>query len=91
MRQPDYAMVHQQHLSEPDAKGNTTYKKIEPRTRKTDGFFALVHALSKDSELQEVQNNIMMLTYTPTMCRVEFVAAVLSWFDRDTNTLYLTP
>ncbi len=44
-----------------DAKGNTTYKKIEPRTRKTDGFFALVHALSKDSELQEMQNNIMVL------------------------------
>jgi phage terminase large subunit-like protein len=36
-----------------DAKGNTTYHKIEPRTRKTDGFFALVHALSKDSELQD--------------------------------------
>ena len=36
-----------------DGKGNTTYHKIEPRTRKTDGFFALIHALSKDSELQD--------------------------------------
>jgi len=36
-----------------DAKGNITYHKIEPRTRKTDGFFALIHALSKDSELQD--------------------------------------
>lgn len=36
-----------------DPKGNTTYHKIEPRTRKTDGFFALIHALSKDSELQD--------------------------------------
>lgn len=29
-----------------DAKGNKTYEKIEPKTRKTDGFMALVHALS---------------------------------------------
>lgn len=36
-----------------DGKGNTTYHKIEPRTRKTDGFFALIHALSKDSELKD--------------------------------------
>lgn len=40
-----------------DAKGNTTYKKIEPKTRKTDGFFALVHALSKDSELAEADGD----------------------------------
>lgn len=44
-----------------DAKGNTTYKKIEPKTRKTDGFFALVHALSKDAELTEVRDDIMVL------------------------------
>lgn len=36
-----------------DKKGNVTYKKIEPLTRKTDGFFALIHALTKDNELQE--------------------------------------
>ena len=41
-----------------DAKGNTTYLKIEPKTRKTDGFFGLIHALSLDSELIEVQNDI---------------------------------
>jgi len=39
-------------------KGNTTYKKIEPKTRKTDGFFALVHALTQDRKLQE-NNNVM--------------------------------
>ena len=42
-----------------DGKGNTTYQKIEPRTRKTDGFFALIHALTQDSELQDTQNNFM--------------------------------
>lgn len=41
-----------------DAKGNTTYLKIEPQTRKTDGFFALIHALTKDSELSEMQQDI---------------------------------
>ena len=44
-----------------DPKGNTTYHKIEPRTRKTDGFFALVHALSKDSELQEANDDFLSL------------------------------
>ncbi|MGL9969373.1 terminase TerL endonuclease subunit [Enterococcus sp. DIV1420a] len=28
-----------------DAKGNKTYEKIEPKTRKTDGFMAFIHAL----------------------------------------------
>ena len=32
---------------EVDAKGNTTYHKIEPKRRTT--FMALVHALTKDS------------------------------------------
>lgn len=36
-----------------DGKGNVTYLKIEPKTRKTDGFFAFIHALSKDDELVE--------------------------------------
>lgn len=44
-----------------DGKGNITYKKIEPKTRKTDGFFALIHALSKDSELPETQDYVPML------------------------------
>ena len=44
-----------------DAKGNTTYKKVEHRTRKTDGFFGLVHALSKDGELPEARDYVPML------------------------------
>ncbi|HHX62159.1 MAG TPA: terminase large subunit, partial [Epulopiscium sp.] len=40
-----------------DAKGNVTYLKIEPKTRKTDGFFAFIHALTKDGELKE-QNTV---------------------------------
>lgn len=44
-----------------DAKGNITYKKIEPRLRKTDGFFALVHALSKDGMLPESDGTILDL------------------------------
>lgn len=36
-----------------DAKGNATYKKIEPILRKTDGFFALLHGMSKIDELPE--------------------------------------
>lgn len=47
--------------TEMDKKGNITYIKIEPKTRKTDGFFALIHALSKDSELEEVQDDILVL------------------------------
>ena len=46
---------------EVDAKGNTTYLKIEPKTRKTDGFFALIHALTLDNELGEAQDNIISL------------------------------
>ncbi len=38
---------------EMDGKGNISYMKIEPKTRKTDGFDALIHALSKDGELKE--------------------------------------
>ncbi|MCC5465551.1 terminase large subunit [Pelosinus sp. Bkl1] len=44
---------------EMDKKGNVTYLKIEPKTRKTDGFFGLIHALSLDSELVEVQGDII--------------------------------
>lgn len=44
-----------------DKKGNITYYKIEPKTRKTDGFFALIHALSKDHELQETQTEVWSL------------------------------
>jgi len=44
-----------------DGKGNITYHKIEPRTRKTDGFFALIHALSKDHELQDSTGEFISL------------------------------
>jgi phage terminase large subunit-like protein len=42
---------------EVDKKGNTTYLKIEPKTRKTDGFFGFIHALVLDGELVEVCEN----------------------------------
>ena len=38
-----------------DPKDNIEYKKIEPKTRKTDGFFALLHSLTKDGDLKEYQ------------------------------------
>lgn len=38
-----------------DGKGNITYEKIEPELRKTDGFFALLHALQHDHLLIEQQ------------------------------------
>ena len=44
-----------------DAKGNTTFLKVEPKTRKTDGFFGLLHALVKDGDLQETQGDLMDL------------------------------
>ncbi|MGL5244159.1 MAG: terminase TerL endonuclease subunit [Sarcina sp.] len=34
-----------------DPKGNKSYKKIEPILRKTDGFFAFIHALSKETTI----------------------------------------
>lgn len=49
---------------EPDKKGNISYYKIEPKTRKTDGFFALIHALSKDEELQEQTGYISLGVHT---------------------------
>lgn len=39
-----------------DGKGNITYKKIEPKTRKTDGFFAFLHGMSKESLLPSEQH-----------------------------------
>ncbi len=39
-----------------DKKGNVTYEKIEPKTRKTDGFFAFIHALSHDEDLMDEDN-----------------------------------
>lgn len=36
-----------------DSKGNKTYEKIEPKTRKTDGFMALIHALVIEPKEEE--------------------------------------
>lgn len=41
-----------------DGKGNKTYHKIEPELRKTDGFFALIHALIKDGDLASTPKKI---------------------------------
>ncbi|CEN31397.1 terminase large subunit domain-containing protein [Paraclostridium sordellii] len=39
-----------------DKKGNKSYKKIEPKLRKTDGFFAFIHALSEDEKIPQSVN-----------------------------------
>lgn len=38
-----------------DGKGNKTYKKIEPIKRKTDGFFAFLHAMVVDEDIPEIK------------------------------------
>lgn len=38
-----------------DKKGNKSFLKIEPILRKTDGFFAFIHALSKDNEIPQAK------------------------------------
>lgn len=38
---------------EADKKDNKSFNKIEPKLRKTDGFFAFIHALTKDDELPQ--------------------------------------
>ncbi len=44
-----------------DKKGNKSYKKIEPKLRKTDGFMALVAAMSIESEIPaDVSNNDLL-------------------------------
>lgn len=49
-----------------DSKGNKTYEKIEPKTRKTDGFMALVHALVIEPKEEKVtpQYNRRLRTVT---------------------------
>ena len=44
-----------------NSKGNISYEKIEPKTRKNDGFMALVHALTQDGELPENTGRFMTL------------------------------
>ncbi|HEL1768480.1 TPA: terminase large subunit [Streptococcus suis] len=36
-----------------DGKGNKTYKKIDPERRKTDGFSAMIHAMSIEEQLEK--------------------------------------
>ncbi len=47
-----------------DKKGNKTYLKIEPIKRKTDGFFAFLHAMVVDEELQEQTGFMSLGVYT---------------------------
>ena len=47
-----------------DAKGNITFKKIEPKTRKTDGFFGFIHALTEDDKLYESADIIPLEVHT---------------------------
>ena len=49
-----------------DDKGNKTYRKIEAKRRKTDGFMALIHALSSEGELanSDVKYYQKLKTYT---------------------------
>lgn len=48
-----------------DKKGNKSYLKIEPIRRKTDGFFAFLHAMSADHELMDTQEflSLDVMTY----------------------------
>lgn len=41
--------------------GNTVFEKIEPKTRKTDGFFALIHALTQEDSLTDNNTPIIDL------------------------------
>lgn len=43
-----------------DKKGNKSYKKIEPKLRKTDGFFAFLHALTED---ENIPQSVLNTTY----------------------------
>ncbi|WP_291568559.1 terminase large subunit domain-containing protein [Clostridium sp. UBA2485] len=47
-----------------DKKGNKSFLKIDPIKRKTDGFFALLHAMNADEELIEDSSTIMLDVYT---------------------------
>ncbi|MGG5463495.1 terminase large subunit domain-containing protein [Clostridium sp. B9] len=40
-----------------DPKENKSYKKIEPRLRKTDGFFAFLHAMTADEEIPQSEQS----------------------------------
>ena len=44
--------------------GNTTYGKIEGKSRKTDGFMAFVCAMCVSDELPEESNGLFLDVYT---------------------------
>lgn len=49
-----------------DLKGNKAYEKIEPMRRKTDGFMAMIHALTLDAEIRpakRIRKGFKSVTY----------------------------
>lgn len=50
---------------EPAPNNNFKYGKIEPKSRKTDGFMAFVAAMTIEEELPEYQENFEMATFEP--------------------------
>jgi len=47
------ASAREKQMTGQDENGNYKYGKIEPKSRKTDGFMALVAAMTQDSELED--------------------------------------
>jgi phage terminase large subunit-like protein len=47
-----------------DKKDNKSYKKIEPKLRKTDGFFAFIHALSRDKDIPQTKEIVFFDCYS---------------------------
>lgn len=47
-----------------DKKDNKTYEKIEPVKRKTDGFFAFIHAFTEIDRLTETGDDYMLQCYS---------------------------
>ena len=50
---------------EPAPNNNFKYGKIEPKSRKTDGFMAFVAAMTIEEELPEYMDNYEMATFEP--------------------------
>lgn len=47
-----------------DKKDNKTYQKIEPVKRKTDGFFAFIHAMTEFERLQNIEDDYVIQCYS---------------------------
>jgi phage terminase large subunit-like protein len=61
------ASAAEKRISGPDEHGNFKYGKIEPKSRKTDGFMALVAAMTLESELvdpDDIPQTIDLPCYT---------------------------